>query len=199
MSTVAQAADHLFVSERRFYEMIDQRIITRCDPGDYDLDRVRKQCFDHLRQVAAGRAGNSDAALSAERARLAKQQADAQEMKNSTSRGDLLPREEVHVAVTGSFARVRTKMLAIPSKVAPLILGLGSVAEIRDKLTDVTHEALAELAATKVVRVSQDRGGRGGRGRGAGLVGGPDAAARRRAAHTGRTVKTGDYDAGDDL
>jgi len=93
----------------------------------------------------------ADSELSAARARLATEQADTVAMKNAVARRDLLPRADVHMAVTGAFARVRSKLLALPSKVTPVLLGLSSAAQINQALTSAVHEALHELASTQVV------------------------------------------------
>lgn len=155
MATVAEAADHLFLSERRFYELLDQGVVDRAGPGAYDLDVVREQYLEHIRGVAAGRTSGEDGLdLTAERARLAKEQADALEMKNARERGELLPRDDVHLSVTEAFTRVRAKLLALPSKLAPTVYGLNSIAEVRDKITNGVTEALAELSGTTVAGVS---------------------------------------------
>lgn len=155
MATVAEAAAHLFLSERRFYELLDKGVVDRAGPGAYDLDVVREQYIANLQDVAAGRsAGGEGLDLTAERARVAKEQADQLEMKNAKERGELLPRDDVHMAVTESFTRVRAKLLALPSKVAPMAFGLGSIAELKDAITRAINEALAELSSTVVARVS---------------------------------------------
>lgn len=158
MATVAEAAEHLFLSERRFYELLDQGVVDRARPGAYDLDIVREQYLEHIRGVAAGRTSGPDGLdLTAERARVAKEQADQLEMKNARDRGELLPRDDVHLAVTDAFTRVRAKLLALPSKVAPTAFGLGTIAELKDAFTRAINEALAELSATVVARVPPPR------------------------------------------
>lgn len=157
-TSAAQAARHLFLSERRFRELLDEEIIERAGRGAYDLDRVRRQYIEHLRSSAAGRGGvSNEAALAAERIRLARGQADAQEMKNAAARRELLPRDEVHTAVGGAFARVRAKLLALPTKLAPVVLGMKTAAEVKQRLETGIHEALRELATTEVVAAPRDR------------------------------------------
>ena len=87
----------------------------------------------------------------AERALLAREQWIGQRMKNDTARRLLLPRDEVSAAVQAAFARVRARMLAIPTRAAPQVILLKSIAEVKALLTELGHEALQELAATAVV------------------------------------------------
>jgi len=151
MATVAEAAGHIFLSERRLYELLDKGAIERADKGGYELERVRRQYIEHLRLEAAGRGSGEDGlSLERERARLASEQADAQEMKNAVTRGELLPRDDVHKAVTGAFARVRAKLLALPSKIAPRVVGQRSTAAVKEKISDAVNEALRELAGTQI-------------------------------------------------
>lgn len=84
------------------------------------------------------------------KARLAAEKADEAAMRNAERRRELLPRVEVALAVQGAFARVRAKLLALPSRCAPAISSMKSPVAIQEKLTELVHEALAELAGTKV-------------------------------------------------
>jgi hypothetical protein len=92
--------------------------------------------------------------LGDERARLAKEQADGLAMKNAQLRGELLPRDEVAAAVQAAFSRVKAKLLAIPTKSAPVLAGVASPMQVKTRLTESIHEALAELKATEVVSTS---------------------------------------------
>jgi len=170
MATVAEAAEHIFLSERRFYELLDKSAIDRAGAGRYELDVVREQYIEHLRAQAAGRSSEEGGlSLEGERARLAKEQADAAAMKNAATRHELLPRDEIHQAVTSAFARVKAKLLGLPTKIAPRVMGLKSTAEVQKKIADGIHEALRELASTEVAGMpvpgddgSADPGGGGG-------------------------------------
>ena len=96
--------------------------------------------------------------LTTERARFAAAQADDREMKNALARRDQITVGEFHLMMTSAFARVRAKLLALPSKMAPLVVGAKTAAEAQKMLKDTVHEALDELAATTVTGVSADAG-----------------------------------------
>lgn len=91
-----------------------------------------------------------------EEARLARERADQLAMKNAATRGELLPADKVSLAVTSAFARVRTRMLAIPPKAAPRMVGKAQPAEIQAALSDYVEEALRELSETQVVAASAE-------------------------------------------
>jgi hypothetical protein len=86
-----------------------------------------------------------------ERALVAREQWIGQRMKNAAARRLLLPRDEVTAAVQAAFARVRARLLAIPTKAAPQVVLLKTIAEVKALLTALIHEALQELSETEVV------------------------------------------------
>jgi phage terminase Nu1 subunit (DNA packaging protein) len=104
---------------------------------------------------AKRRGGDGRTALAAERARLARAQADMQAMKNATARRLLLPRDEVTAAVQACFSLVRARLLAIPTRAAPQVVLLKSMPEVKALLTELVHEALKELSETKVVALAE--------------------------------------------
>ena len=89
--------------------------------------------------------------LAAERALLAREQWIGQRMKNAAARRLLLPRDEITAAVQAAFSRVQARLLAIPTKAAPQVVLLKTIAEVKALLTALIHEALQELSETEVV------------------------------------------------
>ena len=79
-------------------------------------------------------------------------------MKNALARRDQITVGEFHQMMVASFGRVRAKLLALPSKMAPLVVGAKTAAEAQKMLKDTVHEALDELAATTVTGVSANGG-----------------------------------------
>lgn len=73
-------------------------------------------------------------------------EADAQEMKNALMRRDLLRREDVDAAATAAFARVRARLLAVPPKVAPVVVTDGEPAIAERTVRAAIYEALKELS-----------------------------------------------------
>jgi hypothetical protein len=88
--------------------------------------------------------------LNEERARKAKEEADRLEMMNAQMRGELLARGDVDAAVAGAFARVRARMIGIPSKVAPVVAIMDNPAEVQGVLREAVYDALRELSETAV-------------------------------------------------
>ncbi len=100
--------------------------------------------------AAAGAGGIKGKPIDIAKARSATAKAEQDEIKTAALKGAYLPRDGVRDAVQGAFARVRAKLLALPSKCAPAISAMKSPVAIQEKLTELVHEALAELASTVV-------------------------------------------------
>ena len=84
--------------------------------------------------------------LTDERARLAHHQANRAELEANLLAGSLIQIEAVADVVGEEYANARSRLLAIPSRAAPQVIGLSIVA-VKALLDDMIFEALDELAA----------------------------------------------------
>lgn len=145
MATVNEVAKHIGVSTKYVNDLINEGVIERKGRGLYDLDECRNAYISKLREKAAGRAGTGELDLVAERARLAKESADAKEMENAVERGDLVYIEDVAKQVENQLTKVRTRLLGIPTKVAPEAHASATVREVQSIIETAIIEALNEL------------------------------------------------------
>ena len=147
MAKLTEVAEHLDLSTTRIHQLVKAGILPKSGRAAYDLTDCRIAYIRYIREIAAGR-GSKDGAvdLVAERARLTRAQAEMTERKNAIAEGEFLPRGEVHIAVTGSFARVRSRLLAIPSKLAPYLAPAMRPAEAQAILKTEIYDALNQLA-----------------------------------------------------
>ena len=107
------------------------------------MDAVRLQYLKHIRNLAGN--NNNNLELGAERARLAKEQADAKEMENAVERGDLVYIEKVAKQFEQQLTKARNKLLAAPTKVAAEAHAAATVKEVREIIEAAIIEALDEL------------------------------------------------------
>lgn len=159
-ATQADVAAHLFVDRVRVTQLVSNGVLVKTPGGRLDMDESRRRYVDHLREVAAGRAPGDDDELNLteERARKAKEEADKLEMENATTRRELLKREDVDAAVVGTLARVRSRLINLPSKIAPLVAMINQPAEAEAIARKAVNEALRELADTKLTSLVGDNG-----------------------------------------
>ena len=116
-ATAVEAAKHIFLSRTAFNKLLRDGVIPRSQW--YDLDDVRKRGFAHSRAAAAGRGGpDGGAVLAVERAKLARAQTEAAELKNAITRGELVPLDLVAAKVIEMIVSCREVALGMPGKIA---------------------------------------------------------------------------------
>ena len=143
-----ELGEWLGLSDRQVRHLAERKIIERPTRGRYQLQASVQATVAHLREMAAGRASEDDSLdLVAERARLAKEQADAQAMRNDQRRNELVEVADVAKLVGQQYARVRTRLLAIPSGHAAQIARLKTPQEVQPALQALLTAALEELSA----------------------------------------------------
>ncbi len=157
MAKLTEVAEHLDLSTTRIHGLVKAGILPKSGRAAYDLDACRVAYIRYIREIAAGR-GSKDGTvdLVAERARLTKAQAENMERKNAEAEGKLITVASFHLMVTASFARVRSKLLALPSKLAPVMAPAMTPAAAQAALKSEVYAALNELGATRVAGISED-------------------------------------------
>ena len=87
-----------------------------------------------------------DLGLDEARARLATAQAERHEMENAARRGELAEVADVERTWIDMVMAVRSRLLSLPTKLAPQLVGISDPREIFAKLTEEIRVALTELA-----------------------------------------------------
>ncbi|MFE3837908.1 DNA packaging protein [Pseudogemmobacter sonorensis] len=137
--------DLLGLSSGALADLTKRGIAIHLSHDAYDLEgTVRNYCAS-LRAAAAGRAGadGDGFTLAGQRARLAKAQAEAQEMKNLAQRGELVSAAEVERAWADTLRNLRSQLLAVPGRIRARLGHLTATdtavidREIRDALAEL--------------------------------------------------------------
>jgi phage terminase Nu1 subunit (DNA packaging protein) len=156
MGTIVQIAQALDLSTKMVNDLVARGTITKQPRGQYDVEEATREYVRHIREVAAGRLRAGELDLAEERARLAKEQADAKEMENALLRGDLVEIGGVAKEFGKQASAVRTRLLSIPSKAAPLVISCEKPAEARAIIEDMIEEALNELVGYNPQATDED-------------------------------------------
>jgi phage terminase Nu1 subunit (DNA packaging protein) len=134
----AQLALLLGLTTRRVNQLAEEGITVRSAHGEFDGPASVQAYIAHV----SNKAKDKEAALDAERetARLRKEQADTQELKNAKLRKELLPVDEVTRVWSEQIASIRSGLLAVVSRVRQRIsLSVEDAVvldeEIRDAMT----------------------------------------------------------------
>ncbi len=169
MATIAEAAAHIDLGERRFYELLEGDVIERCQPGEYNLDHVRVTYIRHIRKIGAGRGAEKGIDLASERARLAREQTEAAAFKNAIARGEYVAIEEAGRQMEADYGLVRQRILAMPGKLADALEGMSReereaaiLAEVNEALNELSEPAhLLKLEVARAVPAGRGGGKNG--------------------------------------
>ncbi|MFN4125260.1 MAG: hypothetical protein ACK4HK_05450 [Pannonibacter indicus] len=98
-------------------DLAQRGLVVKVAADRYDLTKSLQTYCTHLREIAAGRGDEASAVfLTAERARLAKEQADHAALKNAALRRELVPAADVAATWGGIVRQVRSRLLAVPAR-----------------------------------------------------------------------------------
>lgn len=143
--TAKVVGDWLGVSDRTVSDLAIRGHAKKIGRGQYDLRETVRLYTAHLREMAAGRGDGGSLDLTQERARLAKLQADGQEIKNAQTRGELVLRDDVLRGWQDIIRKVRSGMLAVPARIQQQIPTIGTSETILiDREIREALEALAD-------------------------------------------------------
>jgi phage terminase Nu1 subunit (DNA packaging protein) len=145
--TAVELAALFGVSSTTIRDLNKRGIVVRQGRGYLRNASVRRYC-GHLRDLAIGRGGEpAIASATAERGRLAKEQADNMALKNAALRGELLPEADVVARWSSILRRVQAGVLAAPGRCAATLPHLSRQdiaavdAELRIVLTELGRSA----------------------------------------------------------
>jgi phage terminase Nu1 subunit (DNA packaging protein) len=113
-AVIAKAFD---VSTRRVTQLAAEGVVVRAGRGQFDLIASTANYCRRLREVASGRSENAPD-LTAERTRLAREQADRIALQNEVQRGTLIDASEAGARWADEIVKLRARLLAVPGDVA---------------------------------------------------------------------------------
>ena len=136
-------ASLLDISERRVTQLVNEGIIPKTDRGRYELFPVVQGYIKFLRERKLG-----EAVVSLDEARQRKLAAEAEmaEIDLAKARADVVLVEDVGKQWDAILSAVKTRLLAVPNKVAPLASVEIDQAIVKEIIEDGIHTALGELA-----------------------------------------------------
>lgn len=132
----------LDMTDRNVRKLRAKGIIREAKPGLYELVPTVNAYINYLR----GEDDSGDTYTEA-RARLASAKAEAAELDNGLRKKDLHETEEIERAITVLVTNLRTRALALPTKLAPKLAQLnGDEAACHDILLRELEEMLEEMS-----------------------------------------------------
>jgi hypothetical protein len=153
------------VTNGTIYEWTRRGILKKDAARKYNIEdcRRRKALWDE-KQVAAREKQREDAEAGVvpqglpanmlaafENSNLLRVRTSYERLRLAKAQGALVDRRAVNQAVTATFALVRGQILSLGDQLAPLVIGLETIDEIRAVIDAQCERVLARLSATQVV------------------------------------------------
>jgi len=146
MVTLQDLADHLDMTRQRVHDLINQNILQKSGKrGGIDIDENRVRYIRYLRSLGKGRSAASGD-YNEERTRLTKLQADKAELELQEKEADLISTDIIKSIWTDYVSNVRSKLLALPSKLGHLTQAAETYAEAESLIKESIYECLEELS-----------------------------------------------------
>lgn len=145
--SVGVLANMFSLSERRIRQMAEEGILVRASKGRYKLVDSLKNYLLALKLAAEGANVDNpdgDINIDEEKALHERIKRHISEMKLQVMKGELHKAADVERVMTDMLASFKTRVMNIPSKVAP-VLENRDAAYIKDRLTKEVMEVLNEL------------------------------------------------------
>ena len=143
--TTKIVAQYLDLSERRVRQLRDEGVLEEKAPGLYDLRSSVRRYINYLRGDEGGKADNE------ERAKLTKEKRIAAETENKVRNGEMYRKSDITVGMTTVVMNLRSRLLALPNKLAANIAKLdGDEGKIMDLLQSSLYEIMEEFSNYQV-------------------------------------------------
>jgi hypothetical protein len=146
LETICKLLD---LTPARISQLTSQGVIPRQERGRYEVVPVVRAYIKFLRERAVRGDVHGDD-YSTHRTRLTKARADITEMERAQMENRLIPSSDVELTWNSLVSNARNRLIAIPTKVAPVVYASKNLNEIRDIIKDEIYSALDELANAEV-------------------------------------------------
>ncbi|MEC2074576.1 type IV toxin-antitoxin system AbiEi family antitoxin domain-containing protein [Metabacillus fastidiosus] len=143
IATTKEISEMLGLSDRRIRQLADEGALVKIAHGKFDLPASIQTYIKFLveKEKPTGEIDKTEEEALWTRARRQKTELELQIM-----RGELHRSEDVKRVMNDMLGTFRAKILSIPSKFAPQIIGKTEIPPVKDILKKGVHEALEELS-----------------------------------------------------
>ncbi len=137
-------ARFLDVSERRVRQLRDEKVIVEVRPGLYDLIDTNHRYINYLRRRNPEAEESID--YNTERAKLIRAKRKNEEYELQLKEKTLHTAQDIESVMTDMLVNFKSRLMAIPSKLTPLLCKKTDKAEIFALMKEQIDEALMELS-----------------------------------------------------
>ncbi|MDO6355293.1 DNA-packaging protein [Caloramator sp. CAR-1] len=139
--TAKKLAQILGITERRVNQLVnEEKVLQRDANGKFEL---QKSVHDYYKYKFCK---DEELDLTIEKAKHERAKREIAEIELAKLKNKMHDAEDIERVLTGMLINFRNRILAIPSKVAPKIIGQKSIAVINEILQQELYDALNELS-----------------------------------------------------
>lgn len=138
-----ELSETMGLSPRRIQQLAKDNIMVRVAHGKYDLPASIQTYIEMIKEESQS---DGEIDYKTERALLTRAQRKRAEMELKIIEGKLHRSEDVESVMNDMLTSFRAQMLVIPGKIAPSILGVTELEDIKKEIKDTIYEALQELS-----------------------------------------------------
>jgi phage terminase Nu1 subunit (DNA packaging protein) len=153
--STAQMADIFQLTPRRIQQLAEEGVFVKAGRGRYAAaESIRR----YIKNMTERDGGKTEVDYFEERAYHEKAKRLKTEMEVAVMKGELHRSSDVEMVMNDMVAAFRSKMLALPTKLAPQLVGK-PVAAVLTIITTEVHDALTELSEydpQKLYEISQE-------------------------------------------
>jgi phage terminase Nu1 subunit (DNA packaging protein) len=142
--TTKQLSDLLDLSKRRIQQLAEENIFVRENRGKYKAFESLRNYITYIQEKKSDQIGEVDYYF--EKALHEKIKREKAELELAAMKGQMHQSKDVATVMNDMVASCRAKLLSLPTKLAPKILGKSNVSVIREDIKVEIHEVLTELA-----------------------------------------------------
>lgn len=153
LGTLKQCAAGLHLGDRRVQQLAREGL-PKASRGRYNVEACRSWYIRYLQKKLAEKAlPDPDGGLTATtevRHRLLSMEAEIRQLDLAEKRGVLISIEKVGKDLAGLVLEIKTRLLAVPPRLAGEVIGEKEIVVIQDKIERALHEALIQLSQFNV-------------------------------------------------
>lgn len=131
-------------SARRIQQLAKENVLVRVSHGKYDLPASIQKYIEYNIEIDSVADGQLDKTQEEAKWVLARRQ--KTELEVQIMKGELHRSEDVQLVMSDMLGNFRARLLGLPSKVAPQLLGKTDILAVKQVLKDEVYEALNELS-----------------------------------------------------
>lgn len=136
------------VSDRRIRQLAEENIIIRAAKGRYKLmDSISNYILTLKVAIESGNSESPDGEIDLEEEKAIHERVKRHisELKLQTMKGDLHKSEDVERVMTDMLVSIKTKLLSMPTKLAPILVSRNDIDFVRNIINREVLDALNEL------------------------------------------------------